>query len=325
MKKIYLHIGSHKTGTTFIQNALHNNRAALKRQGFYYPGNDICHHFLYFITQQKNSLWPRQFKGIERQRLQRLVTTHLTQVAEAIKHEEGTGIVSSEYFFRSDESAIDNALSWLRDFINDIEVIVFVRNPVEHYTSFQQQMIKANHYLESPDAYHYPFRDVIQQWKKFCPVHVVKYEKGADSLALIAGCAGFSYEGFNLPPRDNESLCVEQMHLLEKLQRHLYPDHPHTFKHHLGAIHNFKGRNATKPEIKSDVARIVSENHKNDLCWLYDNYGIEFTSCQTVSDGAALNGDETSVESIFHVDQHKTQLYESELMDALLRKLTAKK
>jgi len=35
--EIYLHIGSHKTGTTTIQRALHLNRKTLRRQGFFLP------------------------------------------------------------------------------------------------------------------------------------------------------------------------------------------------------------------------------------------------------------------------------------------------
>jgi len=35
---LYLHIGLHKTGTTFLQNVLRANQAALRRQGLEYPG-----------------------------------------------------------------------------------------------------------------------------------------------------------------------------------------------------------------------------------------------------------------------------------------------
>jgi hypothetical protein len=45
MKKIvYIHIGSHKTGTTAIQTFLSANRKTLKKDGYLYPGGGIAHH-----------------------------------------------------------------------------------------------------------------------------------------------------------------------------------------------------------------------------------------------------------------------------------------
>ncbi len=35
---VYLHIGLHKTGTTYLQNLLKANREGLRAQQIYYPG-----------------------------------------------------------------------------------------------------------------------------------------------------------------------------------------------------------------------------------------------------------------------------------------------
>jgi len=45
MRKIYIHAGLHKTGSTALQTALFNNRENLLRQGFYYPGIGIPARF----------------------------------------------------------------------------------------------------------------------------------------------------------------------------------------------------------------------------------------------------------------------------------------
>ena len=42
-KKLYIHIGGPKTGTTALQIFLAQNRQALERQGFCYPGNEDAH------------------------------------------------------------------------------------------------------------------------------------------------------------------------------------------------------------------------------------------------------------------------------------------
>jgi hypothetical protein len=46
MKRLYVHIGLPKTGTTAIQYFLHENRASLKRAGYLYPGKETAHHCL---------------------------------------------------------------------------------------------------------------------------------------------------------------------------------------------------------------------------------------------------------------------------------------
>jgi hypothetical protein len=42
---VFLHIGAPKTGTTYLQNILFTNRAALRRDGLLYPGNAVRSHF----------------------------------------------------------------------------------------------------------------------------------------------------------------------------------------------------------------------------------------------------------------------------------------
>lgn len=43
MTVLYLHIGTPKTGTSFMQAFLRNNEAALKEQGYVYPDFDFCY------------------------------------------------------------------------------------------------------------------------------------------------------------------------------------------------------------------------------------------------------------------------------------------
>ncbi len=47
--RITLHIGTHKTGTTFLQNNLSMQADALSRQGVYYLGKGPNHSWLYLL------------------------------------------------------------------------------------------------------------------------------------------------------------------------------------------------------------------------------------------------------------------------------------
>ena len=48
MAKVILHVGAHKTGTTYLQNLFHLNRARLAEAGIHYPdiGPNTAHHAL---------------------------------------------------------------------------------------------------------------------------------------------------------------------------------------------------------------------------------------------------------------------------------------
>ena len=72
MAQLVLHVGAHKTGTTYLQNLFHQNRAALADAGIYYPdiGPNTAHHVLaspwlnmqdvpasFFNTRGPDELW----------------------------------------------------------------------------------------------------------------------------------------------------------------------------------------------------------------------------------------------------------------------------
>ena len=48
MARVFLHVGAHKTGTSFLQSMFHQNRALLARDNIYYPdlGPNNAHHAL---------------------------------------------------------------------------------------------------------------------------------------------------------------------------------------------------------------------------------------------------------------------------------------
>jgi len=48
MARVFLHIGGHKTGTSFLQSMFHRNRALLARDAIHYPdiGPNNAHHAL---------------------------------------------------------------------------------------------------------------------------------------------------------------------------------------------------------------------------------------------------------------------------------------
>ena len=269
--------------------------------------------------QLDSSLWPRQFKGIDQDKLQSKVTSYLTDIVRDISFNDGNFIVSNEGFFRSDEDAIGNCIDWFSEFFDDIEVLAFIRNPVDQYSSSQQQVIKANHYLESPDKFHYDFRKVVENWRKLCSVSVIQFNKGSDSLALLSEHIGIETHSMLTPERSNESLSIEQMLLLEKIQSHLYSDYPNTFKNHLSLINGFKKGQHTSPKLKEEAIYSVINNHFEDLQWLKQFYGIDFGLNTPQRPFDEYFPEECKISDVYSIDASSYAVYESLIIDALLR------
>ena len=325
MRRLYLHIGSPKTGTTSIQNTFHANRDALHTQGFRYPGDKSCHHLLSFLMKREESAWPRQFKGIDKERLQKVVTNFLLKVSKDFLGHDDHFIISNEHFFVSDRLAIKNCVDWLKEYVADIEVIVFVRDPVEQYASQQQQVIKANHHLVSPNEFYYGFREVIEGWGEFCKVHVMQFDSSEDSVNKMSSQIGLDPKALiRDEEKVNESVSLEQMLLLEKVQRDVYPNMPDTFKNHLSPITQFRGGSQTKPRLKDDAVSIVSRKHKEDVRWINNEYGLDFYMRTDSGDASTCFPTECKVSDVFDLSNSKYSRYESLLIDALLKHVAQK-
>lgn len=125
MKKIIIHAGPHKTGSTYIQKLLHNNRALLMQNKISYPNAYylfLGHHYLL------NAL-----NGIEKPEI----------IYSTISKEA----VDSDYIILSSENFISltrNGLKKLKDTFPDKEFvfILYMRRPSVRLISWWQETIK---------------------------------------------------------------------------------------------------------------------------------------------------------------------------------------
>ena len=122
MRKCFLHIGTHKTGTTAIQIQLNNSRAGLAERGFLYPKTGIPMPF----AGHHNIAWElcgdRRFKS-------ELGT--IDDLFSEIDKSDHNVILSSEDF----ECAADNLGSFVagleqRDF--EVDVVIYFRDQVSY-------------------------------------------------------------------------------------------------------------------------------------------------------------------------------------------------
>lgn len=136
MRTLYLHVGHGKTGSSYLQSAFVKNRAALAAHGLTYPEDPSDARALAggitigngrALIQALRSRW-RAFWLIRR-----------------LRRPAGHVLFSSEFLFGalSDAPMVERLEEIARDAGFDrIEILLFIRDPLDHLPSFFQQKVK---------------------------------------------------------------------------------------------------------------------------------------------------------------------------------------
>ena len=107
----------------------------------------------------------------------------------------------------------------------------------------------------------------------------------------------------------------------EKIQKNIYKESPNVFKKHLLIIPSIKPSGLTRPSLKKGIAEYIDLNHKKDLDWLQDKYGISLSMNHKAGQlpSRLKKMKECSVRDIYNTNDEKQEKYESILMDTLLK------
>ncbi|MCY4043723.1 MAG: hypothetical protein OXE99_01435 [Cellvibrionales bacterium] len=176
-KKLILHIGRHKTGTTSLQTFLFQNRDALKRQGVLYPVSGLrvaAHHWISEpLARKKLKVTGALTHFIE--------SPHWQQLTDEIDQSPQEVVLLSSEAFQNVEPEVLAGL--FQGF--DVEVIVYLRGQVDYLASSYAQFIHANQSGQSLDDYqsgfiqHANFLDFLSPWEaSFDNLHVSLFDKG---------------------------------------------------------------------------------------------------------------------------------------------------
>ena len=131
MRRCFLHIGTHKTGTTSIQVTLNNCRNNLAQRGYLYPKTGIPPG----LAGQHNIAW--QFSG-DRRFVPELGTS--ADLLLEIDKSEDDVILSSEDF----ECAANNLGAFISDLEKHrfkVEIIIYIRDQISYARSLYLEMI----------------------------------------------------------------------------------------------------------------------------------------------------------------------------------------
>ena len=140
VKTVYLHIGSHKTGTTSIQHFLLHNRTLINKVGWEYPEIELAesaHHKIagQLVKDAKAGIFENNLEpSIDFSQLQRW-----RSLKEFINHTEFENIIiSSENFWWLARPSV------LKTFFNGFRVVVvlYIRRQDVYLESLYQQFVK---------------------------------------------------------------------------------------------------------------------------------------------------------------------------------------
>ena len=141
MRKIYLHIGSEKTGSTSIQKSLRQNRSWLLRQNLIYP--IINDKYLSLLSLPFGNKY-NHYDGLGIKAPEQVSKKLFNELQREFSNNNSNYILSSEFFhsrLRSKENLI-LLRNFLSIYFDEIVVICYLRNPWEKAVSLLSESIK---------------------------------------------------------------------------------------------------------------------------------------------------------------------------------------
>ncbi|MGS2719922.1 sulfotransferase [Paraglaciecola aestuariivivens] len=134
-KKIYIHVGPPKTGTSAVQKWLNSNPLILKKHGVFYPAHKVDANGV--SSGNVDSLY-----DLDDNKQLKLNTERLAALIEQFMASDyAILLLSSEFFFRQ--------MDELQAAIPQAKFIAYVRNPIETKESSYNQSVK-RHYQIKP-------------------------------------------------------------------------------------------------------------------------------------------------------------------------------
>lgn len=144
-RKVLVHVGTPKTGTSHLQDVLFRNQEVLAEQGVNYPGERFDAHFLGALD-----LMQLPWAGLEQQAI-----GMWDRLAEQVREFDGTSIISHEILAKATRAQVDRALASFGDV--EVHLVLSVRDLVRQIPAEWQENVKHRATLSYAD-----FLDTIQ-------------------------------------------------------------------------------------------------------------------------------------------------------------------
>ncbi len=239
MGRLILHIGTHKTATTTIQNFLHHHRDTLAERGVFYPDYSLVRKKSHYAhLGMVNAL-----SGRHRNYGPELAERFFAKVRERIADYDTT-IISAEPFYRHVDNApgddpyyapkdywpLRNAyIERIREIFGDAEVVVVFRRQADYAQSLYQEHVKVTRYRGNFSLFlkdfwfHFVFGQQVAAWNRVFPTtRAMSFDKliaSGDVVGEFCRLLNLPVSGLDALPRANEGMATDLVVLKRMLHR----------------------------------------------------------------------------------------------------------
>jgi hypothetical protein len=287
MKKVLIHIGTPKTGSTSIQSALAN----LSSTNINYPNIENNGH------QNIEILFKKKRKHLNRglHSSFKLKTRNYTQYykffSSKIKEELNSKndlIISSEFLFNMTEDEILELKKMLKEYnFQKVKILCYVRRPDLYYLSHVQQEIKASTKFPQPSNFHCDYKKNIQKWIKHFGLDNVTIKEFSRNVLFKNDVVEdfnktintFFKENIDLESRiDNTSMPSEAMYIMQQVRSYMETEdgliHPTSNKIFKILTSKKMKNKGTKAKLIKDIRSKILFNSSEDIKYLNKLFGI---------------------------------------------------
>ena len=348
IKRVIIHLGMAKAGSSSIQRTLFNNAPILEKNGFRYLHEWELNHlikFKYLFSPYPVSPTGTGHLGRLPVNMKQKNKKSIDQMMQVIKNSEcETLILSGEY---SGELWLDSTIENIKEFIknyfqsNGIEttILYFVRNPLTWLASWLQQRLRKDGFMNKAGDF---FEIEMKQYEGILNLH----KHFADSLVLLKfedacldkdGLIGCFLKAIGFPKselefvtmyRVNESRCMEAMEFIYYVEsiepRHPYnnyrQENPNRYIKDLISLKHIKG---VKFDLPYQSKLDFWERFRETLKLLKENAGIDYTDYEIPPSSGQETYSEETVQSFvdvfpklsFVLQKHFLKFFEKKYME----------
>jgi hypothetical protein len=298
VKKVLIHIGTPKTGTSSIQHTLLRAQRRGSLGTVCYPdffaskfGAGNPHSILSYIYRPDKPV--RIFRPKKRQEM-------LNALLPGFKREMEKYVLGSNNIILSAESIARFGREDIARFKKDLEqygfgefaVVVYVRNPAECYLSRVNQRLKACSIVPDPRKFKYAFRKAIVRWGREFEGRIIvrPFERALlhqgcvvqDMLKVSSEFFGEEMSNIEIVNR-NTSLSAEACAVMQRYRGFYHGDVENIFMRDSSRLARMLRKSEaalpqTRPRLKKGIGRLIMDGHREALVWLRSEHGIDFLS-----------------------------------------------
>lgn len=281
--RVVVHIGTFKTGSTSIQEAL-------ERAGIDGDLKPVCyplggHRYLAWSYLPYERRRPQE-RFAENARRAEMLGGFRRDILKALDGND-RAILSTEDFswLTADEIA-----QFRKDLGNlgfgNFRVVLYVRDPADYYLSWIQQLLKVSDRVVNPISFRCPFLSVAEAWEQVFPgcVDVRLFAEGSnfdvvqDFSSVTEDFLGVAVP--SMPKRANTTVSAEGMTVLQRYREVFWSDRDGVGTPDSLRLVEFLARSKTlvpqiRPELRPEIAAWVRANHHDDLGVLAERYGVD--------------------------------------------------